>query len=187
MLKEEELSDNGLSCHSCGLNLSSKRSLMEHRKEHHSEIIKKCRYFLQGNCAFEASVCWYSHGERLEETQNEACGIGGSFKCSFCENIFENKNQLMVHRKTVHLQANMFQCRDFKQGVCRFNANQCWYKHDDKPADGKDEEEKDSQSSVFQKAPDSPDPPEFIERMMGMMEKLMEKVALLEKSMESSQ
>ena len=91
--------DKSLSCHNCGENFASKPALMDHRKEKHPEIIRKCRYFLQGNCAFEDGCCWYRHEDR--ETQDSDAT---TFKCSFCEKNFTSMSTLMVHKKETHSQ-----------------------------------------------------------------------------------
>ena len=52
-------------CYICDHKLVTKGGLMNHRKESHPTKIASCRYYLQGNCEFDSSICWYSH------TQNE--------------------------------------------------------------------------------------------------------------------
>ena len=83
----------------------------------------------------------------------------------------------MIHRKDRHTESNMFKCRDFQKGFCRFKENECWYNHDEKSVNYT---EKDVQTPVFQEAQDNPHPPDMMERMMSMMEKLMKKVENLE-------
>ena len=90
----------------------------------------------------------------------------------------------MVHRKEAHSQSNMFKCRDFKNGACRFSSSECWYKHEENQTD---DNQGAFQKSDFQKGQENPQPPEVIERILSMMEKLMEKVNTLEKCMKKDQ
>ena len=78
--------ESSWTCNTCGSKIDSKRNLMVHRKEKHPAIIKSCRYFLQGNCAFEENICWYSHGDKFEEAVSDSCDQ--NFQCSFCEKSF---------------------------------------------------------------------------------------------------
>ena len=90
----------------------------------------------------------------------------------------------MVHRKDTHSQANMFKCRDFKVGACRFDSKECWYSHDALP---QDEAQSNLPNQDFQKAPENQHPPDMMERLITMMKKLSEKVNKLERSVHSDQ
>ena len=98
---------------------------MAHRKKNHPNII---RYFVQGNCAFEDDVCWLSHKVYDKNRATSFPQTLKELKCSLCEIIFKNKSDFMTHRKDNHPQ-NISTCRDDKNGVCRFRAEECWYKH----------------------------------------------------------
>ena len=56
-----------------------------------------------------------------------------------------------------------------------FNAQEFWYGHDDKPGVIHQQN-----IPVFQKSQDNNHPPDLMERIMLMMEKLTEKVDILE-------
>ena len=173
----------GISCHSCGLNFTSKPTLMDHRKEKHSEIIKKCRYFVQGNCSFQDSVCWYRHGDQEEHIPETR-----TFECSLCEEIFQTIALLMAHKRENHAQRSEFKCRDFVKGTCRFNADICWYSHGEESMNVKQKQtDSPSPNSVFQKGQVTHQPPDLIQRIISMMEKVMEKVEHLEKSVKLDQ
>ena len=176
------------SCHSCGLSCTSKWNLMNHRKEYHSELLRKCRYFLNGSCAYEDSVCWYKHKSLVEDTASAESR--SNFKCSFCDNVFQRKEELLTHRKETHVQSSMFKCREFKQGTCKFSANECWYKHDNKIAEDKQDDARQKhfhQNSDFQNVQDNPHPPEMMERIISMMERLANKVESLEQIVKNDQ
>ena len=176
-----EKEDNTLSCHSCELSFDSRYDLMSHRKSSHKEIIKKCKYFLRGACVYKDD-CWYRHGDLTDGNLN--LSEKRIFNCSFCESVFESLAQLMVHRKQVHDQASKFKCRDYKFGTCRFEATDCWYSHDDEP---QTETQNKPNESGFQFVPQNSHPPDMMERIMTMMEKLSEKVNMLEKSAQIAQ
>ena len=88
----------------------------------------------------------------------------------------------MVHRKESHTQSGMFKCRDFMKGICTFNVKECWYSHDDKNG-----EIHQQNIPFFQKAQDNPHPPDLMERLISMMEKLTKKVDVLEKTVQNNQ
>ena len=46
--------------------------------------------------------------------------------CRFCENCFNTKKELMIHRKKYHIERVNI-CRDFSKGVCPFVDNVCWH------------------------------------------------------------
>ena len=71
----------------------------------------------------------------------------------------------------------MNKCTKFQGNKCKFTSESCWYNHDEKSVNYT---EKDVQTPVFQEAQDNPHPPDMMERMMSMMEKLMKKVENLE-------
>ena len=126
-------------------------------------------------CDFEDDECWFRHGETSKQTSG-----GSPFKCSFCEKTFDTHADLIVHRKETHAPVKVNKCRDFQQRSCRFAAEECWYKHDE---EGNERAKK----SFFQNAQDSNHPPDLMERVLGMMEKLMEKVNILEGNRENVQ
>ena len=152
--------------------------MMNHRRDDHPEVNTKCRFYLKGICVYEDAKCWYKHKESFEETQVQ--DKSEDFKCNFCEEIFTSKSAMLKHRK-LHTEAAMFKCRDFKQGYCRFTSNECWYEHEKMNTNEEKEEEEVDESSVFQKARPNPNPPDMMERMMTMVEKLMMKVENLER------
>ena len=53
--------DNNFNCHACQKLFISKSDLMQHRKLDHPQIVKTCKYFIKGNCAYKNNICWYKH------------------------------------------------------------------------------------------------------------------------------
>ena len=47
--------------------------------------------------------------------------------CRYCDQKFNNKDELMRHRKYKH-EKNVAICRENIDGQCKFN-DHCWYKH----------------------------------------------------------
>ena len=175
-LKKDKTNENPFPCHSCGKTFTSKWKLMNHRKEDHFDILRSCRYFLEGDCAYEDNICWYKHEAQSEI--NSSTSTNAEYKCNFCDHVFERKAEFMHHRKTIHSQMN-FKCREFRNGSCKFNESECWYTHDE------DEQTRnENQNPVFQKEQINPHPPDvdLIVRLMDMVEKVIMKVELLEKS-----
>ena len=170
-----EVSDdaNYLFCHSCSKKCASREDLMKHRKKDHPEIIKKCKFYRQGYCEYN-DICWFSH-DSLEKVNNRQAT--SEFKCRFCETTFHDKSDFMYHRKTKHSQI-VSKCRDFSQRTCNYSDSECWYKHDE--AIFVNVSENEAHNSDFQKATEDNHPPDMMQRMMNLMEILMEKVKNLE-------
>ena len=159
-----------LPCHSCGEPFETKHELRVHRKKEHPDIIKKCRYFIEGRCDYDNDMCHFSH--ELEETPKNTAQNFTNLNCKYCGKPFETKSELMFHRKAEHPQV-VKQCRDFRQGLCDRGENGCWYNHSDSlPSE---------QSSFFQKVPRNPPPDILMNKVVGMMEKMMLEIAVLKK------
>ena len=159
---------NTFNCHSCGESFTSKNSLMDHRRDQHKDQIKRCRYFLKGICEFEDETCWYRH----VDSQNE----GAEAKCSFCDEVFKSKSELIVHRKNIHAQKKVILCRDYQRGSCRYPEDECWYRH--VPSS---ELKMGNRSSIFQNAQSMNHRPEsmIIEKTMEMMQMLINQISSL--------
>ena len=57
-------------CFTCSKEFSSYWLLMNHRKADHPSV-KKCRYFLNGECKFNAETCWYKHEVNLKPEERK--------------------------------------------------------------------------------------------------------------------
>ena len=143
-----------INCHTCGKGFATKRELMVHRKADHLSLIKKCRYFLRGDCDFEDDVCWWRH---------DLLPADHSLNCSICERSFKTREELALHSRDAHAQQNI------KEGAFKSRSENKSNKKD------MDEENK----SVFQDAQSSNHPP-IMEKILSIVERLMEKVNILE-------
>ena len=169
---EEINKEKNFPCRSCGLGLMSKKDLMNHRREIHSDILRQCRYFARGDCAFEDEVCWYSH-KKKEENVEPSSADQENLNCNLCKRVFKNKDEFMKHRKVNH-PLMISKCRDFKNGECRFTDDECWYVHEEISSNMS------QGNSVFWKVPENHSP-DLMTRIIDMMEKLTKKVETLEK------
>ena len=153
----------------------SKNNLMNHRKASHPDIIKQCRYFVQGNCSFQEDVCWYHHKNKEEKNYtNISEEEQDSFTCNLCKHNFKKKDDFMKHRKQDHPQI-ISKFRDFNYGECRFSAEECWYNHNESSTNKQDN------NSFFWKYQENHQPPDLMKRIIDMMEQLVKKVEVLER------
>ena len=60
----------------------------------------------------------------------QASNMEGSLKCRNCGKAFENKYNLMIHRKEEHL-AIIAYCRNNAAGNCPYTSVMCWWNHAD--------------------------------------------------------
>ena len=157
-----------ISCIDCGKRFITKFQFMTHRKLEHPELINICRYFLQGNCAFDDKICWYSH-KINKNTSSQLAQTLKEFNCGFCKKVFKSKPDFMMHRKIEHAQ-NISKCKEELYGVCRFSSEECWYKHQEK-------------SSNFHIEQTNNHPPDMIKRLFDMMENIAERIGLIENQM----
>ena len=107
-----------IKCKNCGNEFSTRTKLMIHRKLEHPETVATCRNYLEGNCRYEADMCWWNH-RASEETKIE---------CFFCDKIFKTKTQVMNHRKKDHSKT-VKPCLQFQAKKCQYNDDVCWFKH----------------------------------------------------------
>ena len=73
--------------------------------------------------------------------------------------MLPDKSSMMKHRKTVHTSI-VRRCDKYLQNNCPFQSNTCWFLHDndmeveeDEELSTKDEEQKQTGTSVFRKPP----------------------------------
>lgn len=162
-------------CYTCKNEFHSYWALMTHRKKEHPSN-KICRYYLKQQCSFEDEICWYRH-EDLSKVDERG------FDCRECENKFLNRRDLMFHKKEKHVK-NVEKCRAFKQGTCKENSVTCWFIHEEKVDinDDMEIEELPQNSSVFQDVRDKA-PPDQLNLIIEMMQKLEARMKCLEKNM----
>ena len=149
-----ETSANVIKCRTCGESFSAKWNLMNHRKSKHLNTVAQCQNYIEGNCTYSQNICWLNHGQKHTE----------SIKCFICEEVFESKILLMMHRKKEHSKF-VKTCNQFNQNGCRFQNNDCWYKHaagnekDDEDETNSKSNGKDELETVFQRVSEDLDPP----------------------------
>ena len=85
---------------------------MKHRKLKHIDTVAPCRNEIAGACTFTDEMCWWTHGKRQT-------GANENVKCFICDEIFENKVSMMMHRKLIHTTL-VRMCDKFTQNICRF-------------------------------------------------------------------
>ena len=105
-------------CEHCGKGFFEQPELIFHIKYAHEENIKHCKHFLEGRCVF-GNHCRFSH-EKNREIEK--------IKCMFCDESFDSKSQLMIHRKNVHPK-RVKECKNSKNGSCQHGPVFCWYHH----------------------------------------------------------
>jgi uncharacterized C2H2 Zn-finger protein len=139
---------------------------MKHRKWEHSDIIKRCKFYRKGICGYEDDICWFSHDDFVKLDSSHQME---EFKCRFCEQVFQEKSDFMVHRKKNHPQT-VSKCGDYLQKKCNYSDFECWYKHDD--LSFVYETEREEPNLGFQEAPEDHSP-DMMKRMIDLMEMLM--------------
>ena len=74
---------------------------------------------------YSSKMCWWNHdtnprGNRAEE----------EFRCFICNETFQEKGNLMAHRKKKHRNA-VRDCNLFIDDECKFNDESRWFNHDE--------------------------------------------------------
>ena len=114
-------------------------------------------------------MCWYSHNtESKDDSDTEE-----TIKCRYCEKVLKSKSELMKHRKLEHSQI-VIACRNIANGYCRFSSDECWYSH----ADIAQNKSIDSGKQDFRKDLKTLQPPDLIQRMICLMETMLEKTQI---------
>ena len=129
--EKEHCSNTGITCYDCKQKFKDKTAMMDHKRDSDHPSKRKCNQF--PDC--ERGVrCWYRHigqvspqASRITEPQTT------SFTCKDCEQVFNNKNELMFHKKRAH--PSNIMCTNFLNGYCRRGntGEHCWYRHDQLP------------------------------------------------------
>ena len=79
-----------MKCFNCDFQYNNFKDLMTHRKQHHTDKTRICKNYSAGKCQFSDSACWWRHEEQAREV------------CKTCNQTFENKHHMMIHRKNAH-------------------------------------------------------------------------------------
>ena len=153
--KENKITNDTLKCNSCGEEFSAKWNLNNHIRDKHDRT-NECKFFKKGSCRFPQKECWNKHisisASNLTITEPK------SIECFTCKNKFNSKNEMMIHRKEIHLE-KVRTCKD--QVSCGFK--HCWFLHSIQPIEAQTkricEKDQPESESNFQKAPEQPKPP----------------------------
>ena len=90
------------------------------------EYLQNPPFFRCDECEFPAEdLC--DLGEHIYLTHNYD-NSGDSYNCNYCEESFDSKNELMIHKKNDH-EENVSICKYFLKDMCAFNDENCWYSH----------------------------------------------------------
>ena len=120
---QREKTNESISCELCHQYFIKESDLKYHIKMKHDEMVKPCKYFMQGRCMFSDEDCWNSHNSQNIQTIETSI----EFYCQHCNKVFNVKSEFMKHRKQQHLQSVAL-CRENNNNKCRFK-NECWYRH----------------------------------------------------------
>ena len=156
----EPVDRNKFTCNVCRQKFEEKWELMAHRKEKHLTSVKTCKYFLQGICGFDDKVCWFRHKQSDDQVPSFPQTLQ-VFKCSLCGKAFNSKRDFMEHRKIEHLD-KVSECKEKKNGWCRFVNEECWFKHNDE-----------SKNSGIENS-------DMMKRLFDMMEAFSKRMAFME-------
>ena len=109
---EAKGSPEAKNCNTCKEIFINYYKMMDHRKEHHPSK-KLCRN--ANDCLYNDTIpgCWFRHTQTIpspEVVTSTDANTPTTLTCKVCTQTFQNKNDLMAHKKTEH-QADT--CRDF--------------------------------------------------------------------------
>ena len=82
----------------------------------------ECAY--QGHSKFQLE----KHMKLKHENKGEAYSLEGQIKCRICAEVFEEKANLMIHRKIKHTSL-VAQCKNYEERTCTFTPESCWWIH----------------------------------------------------------
>ena len=120
--KEGKLEEE-IKCRNCGEIFAQRWKLMTHRKQKHSNTVALCKNNLLKKCIFSAELCWWNHNKSKDENIER-------IECFICNDTFETKTKMMVHRKNNHTNF-VGKCNNFLQNNCKFEDQFCWFLHDE--------------------------------------------------------
>ena len=96
-----------------------------------------CRNNLLGKCTFTDEICWWNHGE-VSEKRSE------SVVCYICNETFETKTKMMLHRKIDHFNVVRI-CNNYLKNNCMFQSKSCWFLHDEQSLESEEQFEKEDE------------------------------------------
>ena len=63
----EKKPDVSIACYFCNANFETKGALMIHRKSKHSNFVRMCTQYVNGNCKYEEGSCWFQHSDNKKK------------------------------------------------------------------------------------------------------------------------
>ena len=87
-------------------------------------------------------------------------------KCIWCDEVFKAHFEFLKHKKQHHRQY-VQQCRNADNGTCRYGIELCWFEHESNERMSENERSINYNQEVF-------------EKIFNMMEKITERVVLVE-------
>ena len=127
-LKSHIKEEHRITCLTCQDTFKTFSEMIEHRRLNHPSTTK-CSNF--PNCE-RGDLCLYRHEGVTNNTtqENQTQGPEGQIICRICLSEFHDKNEMMIHRKSDHLD-KVGACKNIEAGLtCRKGPNHCWYRHD---------------------------------------------------------
>ena len=119
-----------ITCFTCRDTFESFGKMIDHRRIKHPSN-RKCKWFPE--CE-RGETCLYKHETAVESVENGPVQAipaqhGDQITCRICNTRFEDKNEMMMHRKSDHIEkVNM--CKNITAGItCRKGPLYCWYNH----------------------------------------------------------
>ena len=172
-------------CFTCKMDFDGFFNLMNHRKSVHPSN-KQCRNYATGRCT-RGSDCWYVHSEKSENED-----IFENFKCDLCAEQFKGRGNFMRHKKISHPQI-IPTCEKHLISKCQRNENECWFKHTVISSPRKEDTPQpekvlpnmaSNEKQGFCEPLGNAFPPEQVNVMIELMNKLCRKVQNMEKRFE---
>ena len=118
-----------ITCFTCQDTFKTFSEMIEHRRLNHPST-KICSNF--PNCE-RGDRCLYRHEGVINNVgtpDNQTQAPAGHITCRICLSEFYDKNEMMVHRKSDHLD-KVGMCKNIEAGLkCRKGPMHCWYRHD---------------------------------------------------------
>ena len=133
----ETQTDIMLKCNECNFEGTSEKDIGWHMGKNHGwpddqkseEMdISEDRPRNCDKCSYEAEDLYDFDAHRWSEHISYSEDSPDSIVCSFCDQIFERKGELMRHKKNEH-EENVKTCWKFTAGNCTFGDDKCWFMH----------------------------------------------------------
>ena len=183
-----------IKCDKCHETFDNASELSIHKKQSHVSESKK-DYSCQ-KCNFATNTEFELKRHIVQCTHNKSNNVDAinQITCHICSSQFNLKSELMKHRKESHSE-RVQKCRYYQEGVCIFDDNSCWYRHekvDDQlksfKCDVCDVSFNSTHNLRFHKKNKHPDfhniqeihPPNMMKGLMEKMEMVLQRVAALE-------